>query len=193
MMSYPTKTHIGIMVVIFSIGVFLGTNTVASSQSACSEDIVKLCKDNQANKADVSYCLKLHEKELSNSCKKHITGISDMREKTKEYPPVCKNDVSKLCKDVLPGKGNILKCLKEHENVLSAPCKEHSIDVSKRAEKATIFHEACGGDAAKICRDSRFRRLGVVKCLEQNSDKLSDSCKELMQKEHKDKEGEKKQ
>src|ERR1700690_1098067 len=192
-MSYWTRIHIGIIVVIFSIGIIIGTNTVASAQSACSENIVNFCKGNQANKADISYCLESHEKELSPSCKKHITGISDMREKAKEYPPVCKDDVSKLCKDVLPGQGNILKCLKEHETVLSAPCKEHAIDASKRSEKATIFHEACGGDAAKFCSDSRFKRLGVVKCLEQNSDKLSDSCKELMEKEQKDKEVEKKQ
>ncbi len=59
MMSYSTRTHIGIIAVIFSIGVFLGTNTVASAQSACSEDIVKFCKDNKANKADVSYCLEI--------------------------------------------------------------------------------------------------------------------------------------
>ena len=193
MMRYSTRIHIGTMVVIFSIGVILGANGVASAQSVCSEDIAKFCKDNQANKADMMYCLESHENELSASCKKHITKISDMREKAKEYPPVCKDDVSRLCKNVLPGKGDILKCLKEHENVLSAPCKEHTIDASERAEKAKIFHEACGGDAAKLCRDSRFKRLGVVKCLEQNADKLSDSCKELIEKEKKDKEGEKRQ
>ena len=85
-MRYSTRIQIGIMVVIFSIGVILGTNGLASAQSACSEDKAKLCKDNQANKADMLYCLESHENELSASCKKHIAKISDMREKAKEYP-----------------------------------------------------------------------------------------------------------
>ena len=35
----------------------------------------------------------------------------------------CKADIEKLCKDVQPGKGGLMKCLKEHETELSADCQ----------------------------------------------------------------------
>jgi len=36
----------------------------------------------------------------------------------------CAADIEKFCKDVQPGGGRIIKCLKEHEVQLSAGCKE---------------------------------------------------------------------
>ena len=35
----------------------------------------------------------------------------------------CAGDIAKFCKDVQPGHGRILKCLKGHENELSPDCK----------------------------------------------------------------------
>jgi hypothetical protein len=38
-------------------------------------------------------------------------------------PGPCADDVAKFCKDVNPGGGAIIKCLKEHEAELSDECK----------------------------------------------------------------------
>ncbi len=35
----------------------------------------------------------------------------------------CADDAAKFCKDVQPGDGHIMKCMKEHENELSPECK----------------------------------------------------------------------
>ncbi len=35
----------------------------------------------------------------------------------------CDGDIQKFCKDVKPGQGRIVGCLKEHEKELSAECK----------------------------------------------------------------------
>ena len=43
----------------------------------------------------------------------------------------CKADIEKFCKDVKPGGGAIMKCLKEHQAELSEPCK----DASTRAKR----------------------------------------------------------
>ena len=37
----------------------------------------------------------------------------------------CKADMEKFCKDVKPGEGRIVKCMKEHEAELSEACKAH--------------------------------------------------------------------
>jgi hypothetical protein len=194
LMGYYDRIYIDVaIVVILCIGLMFSPIATAADQTACSQDIGKFCKNNGGSKADILYCLKAHENELSAPCKEHITKTADMREMAKEYPPVCKDDISKLCKDIKPGKGAIANCLTEHVNALSASCKEHTIDAAERVEKAKKFHEACKGDSAKFCWDNRSRRLGVVKCLEENENKLSTSCKGLIEKEKKDKEGRKRE
>ncbi len=44
-----------------------------------------------------------------------------------DAPPAAKNpcadDVAKYCKDVKPGEGRIVRCLKEHDTELSTECR----------------------------------------------------------------------
>jgi hypothetical protein len=42
----------------------------------------------------------------------------------KELRSVCAADYKKLCPDVRMGGGRIVRCLKEHEADLSAPCRQ---------------------------------------------------------------------
>lgn len=87
----------------------------------CAADAQKLCKDVQPGEGRVARCMKEHEKELSPGCKENI---GKMKEKVREVAEACKDDAAKLCKDTKPGKGRILRCLKQHEGELSAACKE---------------------------------------------------------------------
>lgn len=43
---------------------------------------------------------------------------------TKELKSACSADYKKLCPDVRMGGGRIVRCLKEHEADLSAPCRQ---------------------------------------------------------------------
>lgn len=101
--------------------------TMASGVSAeekdrpCAEDAAKLCKGIQQGEGRVAQCLKEHSNELSPACK---TNIEKMKEKIQDFKEACKDDATKLCKAVKPGGGRILQCLKQHENELSAACKE---------------------------------------------------------------------
>jgi len=87
----------------------------------CAADAEKLCKGVQAGEGRIARCMKEHEKELSPTCKENI---QKMKEKAKEIAEACKDDANKLCKDVNPGKGRILRCLKQHESELSHSCKQ---------------------------------------------------------------------
>jgi hypothetical protein len=87
----------------------------------CAADAEKLCKDVQPGEGRVAKCLKEHSNELSPACK---DNIGKMKEKVQEFEQACKEDATKLCKDVKPGGGRILQCLKQHESELSATCKE---------------------------------------------------------------------
>jgi len=44
----------------------------------------------------------------------------------------CVEDIAKFCKDVQPGGGRIVRCLKEHESELSPECNERLAQPRKR-------------------------------------------------------------
>jgi hypothetical protein len=63
--------------------------------------------------------MKQHEAELSPACKERIAAAN---EKVKECEKECKTDVEKICKDIKPGQGRIVRCLKQPQAELSADC-----------------------------------------------------------------------
>jgi len=90
----------------------------------------------------------------------------------------CKDDVEKHCKDVKPGGGRILRCLKEHEADLSAGCKEAR---TKMREHMKDIHDHCHGDVEKLCHDVKPGKRRVLRCLRRHKDALSEECKTAMQ------------
>lgn len=85
----------------------------------CADDIAKYCKDVQPGKGNIVKCLKEHEKDLSPACREKG---AEMKNRMNDFRKACEGDVQKLCKDVQPGGGRIIKCLKEHEKELSPDC-----------------------------------------------------------------------
>lgn len=105
-------------------GVFclaLSASVAAEEAKPCAEDAARLCKGVQAGEGRVARCMKEHESELSPACK---ANLAKAKEQIKEAADACKADMEKNCKDVKPGGGRILQCLKQHEATLSPECKE---------------------------------------------------------------------
>jgi hypothetical protein len=105
---------------VFCLSISAGV-TAEEVDRPCVADAKKLCKDVQPGEGRVAQCMKEHEKELSPGCKQNL---KKMKDKAKEVADACKGDAEKVCKDVKPGEGRILKCLKQHETELSPSCKE---------------------------------------------------------------------
>jgi len=112
------RLTIGAGIVFLSL---VASVTAEEVDKPCKADAKKLCKDVQPGEGRIAQCMKEHEKELSPACK---ANIKKMKEKAKEVAEACQADANKLCKDVEPGKGRIMRCLKYHEGELSAACKE---------------------------------------------------------------------
>jgi len=91
----------------------------------------------------------------------------------------CKEDAAKFCKDVQPGGGRIMKCMKEHENELSPACKQRIAEVKKGVRE---FREACQDDAMKLCQDVKPGGGRIVRCLKEHENELSPECKAKMEK-----------
>jgi hypothetical protein len=86
----------------------------------------------------------------------------------------CADDAKKFCADVKPGEGRVAACLKEHENELSAQCKEQR---EKARAKGNAFGRACGKDIRKFCAGMQVGGGRVMECLNRNSAELTESCK----------------
>ena len=58
--------------------------------------------------------------------------MGETKKRMQSINDACKDDVEKLCKDVEPGGGRILNCLKEHENEVSSKCKSKLAEGKKK-------------------------------------------------------------
>lgn len=91
----------------------------------------------------------------------------------------CKDDAAKFCKDVQPGEGRIMQCMKEHENELSPACKERIAEMKKGAQEV---REACKEDVLKLCKGIEPGGGRIINCLREHENELSAGCKARMEK-----------
>ena len=105
-----------------------GDRTYAAEQELpCAEEIAKFCRDVKPGGGRILSCLNEHEKELTVTCREKLEAS---KKRLMEAQQACTGDMEKFCKDVQPGGGRILKCLREHAQELSPACS-HAIDKSK--------------------------------------------------------------
>ncbi len=90
----------------------------------CREDIKKYCSDKKGKK-EIALCMKDNKDSLSPQCKEKIAErIEKVKEKVMDLKENCTEDAKKLCPDIKPGKGAIIKCLKSKQSELSSKCSE---------------------------------------------------------------------
>jgi hypothetical protein len=113
-------TLFAVIVVMFCLSLWNGKTLYAENKGPCADDVAKFCKDVKPGGGGIAKCLKKHANELSAGCKE---GITEKKQKAKDFTEACRNDLAKYCKDVKRGGGRMVQCLKKHENELSAECK----------------------------------------------------------------------
>ncbi|OFY98350.1 MAG: hypothetical protein A2070_01630 [Bdellovibrionales bacterium GWC1_52_8] len=86
----------------------------------------------------------------------------------------CSPDIEKFCKDVEPGEGRLLRCLKEHENELSSDCKEKGQVLKKKMQGAK---DACKADVQKFCKGVKPGKRRLMRCMKAHESELSAECK----------------
>ena len=80
-----------------------------------------LCPDIAPGPGSFGECLKRHEAQLSPACQQHLSQIAA---KLAAWRQACQTDVQNFCGEVTPGHGNIIRCLRQHKDELSQPCKD---------------------------------------------------------------------
>jgi hypothetical protein len=105
---------------VFCLGIAMGASA-AQTARPCRDDAAKLCPDVKPGGGAMARCMKEHSSELSPACK---DNIAKAKKKVQEFKEACKDDAAKLCRGMKQGGGKIMQCLKQHEDELSAACKE---------------------------------------------------------------------
>jgi hypothetical protein len=89
----------------------------------------------------------------------------------------CKVDANNQCKNIPPGGGRLIACLKAHETDLSLPCKEKLAAGNAKMEK---IKQACQPDAEKFCKRIKPGDGRIAACLKSHESELAPSCQKLV-------------
>ena len=89
----------------------------------------------------------------------------------------CKVDAQNQCKNIPPGGGRIVACLKAHETDLSLPCKQKLAAGDAKMEK---IKQACQPDAEKLCKGIKPGEGRIAACLKSHDSELAPACQKLV-------------
>ena len=90
----------------------------------------------------------------------------------------CSAEMEKFCKDVQPGKGRVMRCLKAQDAELSDACKTQIKQMRDFLQKRDgQLGTACEAEMKKFCADVKPGGGRLIKCLKSHGEELSDDCK----------------
>jgi hypothetical protein len=96
----------------------------------------------------------------------------------------CEKELTGYCKDVTPGEGRILACLYAHSDKLTGQCEYALYDAAVQLERfvAALSYIAneCDADLEKFCAEIAVGEGRVLKCLDENGDKISARCTQAL-------------
>jgi hypothetical protein len=92
---------------------------------------------------------------------------------------VCKIDAQNLCKNIRPGGGRIIACLKANETSLALPCKQKLAAGDAKLEN---IKAACQPDAGKFCQGIKPGEGRIAACLKSHESELAPVCQKVVAK-----------
>ena len=96
----------------------------------------------------------------------------------------CEKELTSYCSEVTPGEGRVLACLYAHNDKLSGKCEYALYDAAAQLERfiAALSYLAseCDADLEKFCSAVEAGEGRLLKCLDENSAKISGRCTEAL-------------
>jgi len=129
---FSQRSTLLIIVSLLYFVLHLNLHAYAEESLVCSDDIEKYCKEIKPGGGRLLNCLKSHEAELSVSCRGKINELQGI---IKDCEQACSGDIALFCKDIQPGGGRIIKCLREHDKELSSSCSAKLEVIGKRFKR----------------------------------------------------------
>lgn len=126
---FSRRNTLFIIFSLFYFVVYFNWHAYAEESLICADDIEKYCKEIKPGGGRLLNCLKAHETELSVSCRGKISELQGI---VRDCEQACSGDIAQFCKEVQPGGGRIIKCLREHDKELSPLCSSKLEMIGKR-------------------------------------------------------------
>jgi len=99
---------------------------ITSSMRGCDMDIRAHCPGPDQNATKRFMCLMAYEDQLSPACRKGVLEtamtIKAGSEAIDYSLSACETDVDAYCRDVQPGEGRVIGCIKANESSISKAC-----------------------------------------------------------------------
>ena len=96
----------------------------------------------------------------------------------------CEKELTTYCKDVTPGEGRVLACLFAFSDKLTGQCEYALYDAAVQLERfvaaLTYLANECDADLEKYCADIAIGEGRVLKCLDDNAEKISARCTQAL-------------
>jgi len=87
----------------------------------------------------------------------------------------CMEEIEKYCKEIPPGKGELILCLSGHRQELAPACREKVDKYSARLEEA---RRICATDIEKYCPTVVPGQGRLLKCFKEHIDGVSPACRD---------------
>ena len=102
----------------------------------------------------------------------------------REVADTCKVELDTYCKDVTPGRGRILACLRAFSDKLSDTCRASVQDATGQikalAAALSFVKDECAADLQQFCKDVRPGEGRLMNCLDTHDDALSRRCRSAL-------------
>jgi hypothetical protein len=85
----------------------------------------------------------------------------------------CANDVVRLCRDVAPGGGRVIRCLETQRDQLSPSCRA----TAEARMNAMTRRHPCADDRERFCASIPNGQGRIISCLRAHAADLSPSCR----------------
>jgi hypothetical protein len=90
----------------------------------------------------------------------------------------CMDEIEKYCKEIPPGKGELLLCLSKRKPDLSATCSDK---IEKQLVRMEEARQICKADMEKFCPGVEPGQGRLLKCMKPQLDKLTPACREKVE------------
>jgi len=153
----------------------------------CAVEKDKFCSKVPETGNEVAKCLQDHlqDPEMSTRCRQiverdEVKSSGDIR-LNPGLLAACQTDQQALCKDMLPGRGRVIKCLKDNRHMLNNPgCRIATTRMLTRAadnwKLDRPLAEACLEDVQKLCKNIPAGEGRVHECLRKVPQEVSPEC-----------------
>ncbi|CAF1219022.1 unnamed protein product [Rotaria magnacalcarata] len=164
-------------------------------RAKCSIEVNEHCVGKKT-KAGVIQCLAdlmlrdvlKKQNAIRESCRDELRFELLQRSESIDFDPslakACRNDIRRFCADRTPGNAQILDCLKENHNKVSAPCfarlrKREKLDVILPENDYSLMSK-CAAVIQKYC--SNDNKQNVISCLRHNinQDVMPNVCRRIL-------------